>query len=198
MTNIELERILKSAKVPVRPDTFWENFPQHVVAGLRRTRSDARAEAGRWQLARAWAISAAAVCLILVFAVVHWRGRDRAAGSAGLLQDERAVREIIALFPRQLRALVQNEQGLTLVLSEREDVPESPPLYVRVCRGQKCSSFVTFSGQQLQIGGEQMTVLADGRGDVMLVGNNFFWSRTMSLLPGSDLRVQAWTMTSPL
>ena len=70
------------------------------------------------------------------------------------------------MFPHQVRAIVQDESGLKLVLSDSGDVPVSPPLYVRISDGGHSSSFVTFSGQEIQAAGQSITVLADARGGI--------------------------------
>ncbi len=107
------------------------------------------------------------------------------------LADIKVIRETLALFPNRVRAIVQDEHGLHLVLSDTDDVPASPPLYVSICDGKKCSSFVTFSGQEIQIAGQKVTVLADARGGIILTGNQFVWSNAERTHAGDHLKIEA-------
>jgi hypothetical protein len=104
----------------------------------------------------------------------------------------------MAMFPNRVRAIVQDERGLNLVLSERADVPVSPPLFIQVTEGGRRSSFLTFSGQEIQIAGQTVTVLSDSQGQVMLVGDRFFWSRDESAGVTGGLRIEAQTMAYAL
>ena len=101
------------------------------------------------------------------------------------------IRETLALFPNRVRALMQDEHGLNLVLSDQENVPASAALYVRICDGKQCSSFVTFSGQEIQAAGQKVTVLADAHGGIILTGSRFVWSNTERPDAVGHLRVEA-------
>ena len=100
------------------------------------------------------------------------------------------------MFPNRVRAIVQDERGINLVLSDNDDVPVSPPLYVRICDGKHCSSLVTFSGQEIQIAGQKITVLADARGGIILTGNQFVWSNTERTYAGNHLKIEAKNLGS--
>ena len=108
----------------------------------------------------AWAFDLGAG-VVLAFAIGHWRGRMETSATPGPRQpgQRKTHSETRALFANRIRAIVQDDRGLNLLLSDRGDVPDSPPLYVRICDGLHCSSFVTFSGQEIQVGGQKITVL---------------------------------------
>jgi hypothetical protein len=127
-----------------------------------------------------------AVCLVIGFLAGHRRG----AVEANLLQDKKVIEEMLALFPNRVRAVVQDQNGLRLVLSDNDDVPASAPLWLKICDGSNCSAAVTFSGQEIQVGGRKVTVLAGARGGVLLVGNNFVWSSD-SAGPTQGLKISA-------
>jgi len=190
MNNSELEQKLKASQTPTHSDEYWAEFPQRVAAGLRRAPVVVRDES-RWLPRLAWGLATAAACLIVGFAVGHWRGRMETASSNGLLQNVKLIRETMAMFPNRVRAIVQDERGLNLVLSEQADVPDSTPLYVSICDGKHCSSLVTFSGQEIHVAGQQMTVLSDARGGIILVGNRFLWSNTERGYANNDLKIEA-------
>jgi hypothetical protein len=187
MNNSELDSILKKARVPERPNDFWEMFPRQVIARLNRGRTQSnrreRPAFARW----AWGLGAAA-CVLMAFAAGHWRGQK---DSGDVLQSLKLVDETLAMFPHRVRAIVQDEHGLNLILSEHGDVPVSSPLYVRICDGRHCSSLVTFSGQEIQFAGQKLTVLSDPRGGIILEGNQFLWSSTEPIYAANHLKIEA-------
>jgi hypothetical protein len=129
------------------------------------------------------------VCVLVAFFIGHWRGQQSSA--TDLLANTKVVHDTLAMFPNQVRAIVEDPQGLHLMLSDSGNVPSSTPLYVRICDGKSCSSLVTFSGQEIQIAGQKMTVLADTQGGIILLGNNFVWSSEEKTYPGTGLKIEA-------
>lgn len=191
MNKPELESILRRARMPKIPEESLEMFPRRIVASLKRNEPPVRA-ARKNSLHLAWAFGFA-VCIVVVFAIGRWN-EPRKPGTmttTDSLADSKLIRETLAMFPNQVRAIVENENGLNLILSEREDVPASAPLYVRICDGKHCSSFVTFSGQEIQVAGQTVTVLADARGGIILEGNKFVWSSTSRIHASSNLKIEA-------
>ena len=175
MNDSELDRKLKAAREPALPQDYQAAFPQTVLANLRSSPWQTRPPQRSWLPRLAWGL-ATAVCVVLAFSLGHWRGQIESPPSHNLLADAKLIHETMALFPNQLRAIVQDEPGLKLVLADQPDVPSSTPLYVKICDGQKCSSLVTFSGQEIQIAGQKLTVLADATGGIILEGGKFAWS----------------------
>jgi hypothetical protein len=108
-----------------------------------------------------------------------------------VLANARLVQETLALFPNRVRAIVQDERGLNVVLSDQENVPASTPIYVRICDGKNCSSLVTFSGQEIQIAGQNLTVLSQPDGGIILEGNKFVWSSSERVYAGKALKIEA-------
>jgi hypothetical protein len=80
---------------------------------------------------------------------------------------------------------------MQLVLADRADVPDSPPLFVKICDGKNCSSLVTFSGQEVEVDGQKITVLADANGGIILAGNQFVWSSTGPNRLHDGLKIEA-------
>jgi hypothetical protein len=191
MNNPELESILKKARLPEISGESLEMFPRRVLSRLQR--NDPPARAARNFLPRlAWAFGVA-VGIIIAFAAGHWHGRmeTETALSNDALANVKMVRETLAMFPNRVRAIVQDAHGLNLVLSETDDIPVSTPIYVSICDGKQCSSLVTFSGQEIQIAGQKVTVLSDTRGGIILTGNNFVWSNTERTYANSRLKIEA-------
>jgi len=190
MNNPELDSILKKARTPERPEEFWAEFPQQVAGGLNRARTENYRPERNWFPRLAWGF-ATAICILAAFAIGHWRGRVEMKTSTDVLANAKVVSETLAMFPNQVRAIVQDERGVNLVLSDSADVPASPPIYVRICDGKHSSSLVTFSGQEIQIAGQKMTVLSDAQGGIILMGNDFAWSSREPTYAKNDLKIEA-------
>ena len=213
MNDRELNEILQRAKVPEREAAYWERFPASVTAGIERRGEQAHAQgsadvpvrtrahsasAGSWSFVLrflgskpAFAIGLATACVALGFVLGFWRGQ-RSPGTEPKLADVRKYyRELEALFPNQLQAIVFDQQGAHLVLAQEPNLPDSPPLYVKICGPAGCKSFVTFSGQQIQVNGDVFDVLVDHRGDVLLVGRNLAWSSAHTTANSGPYRIEA-------
>ena len=110
----------------------------------------------------------------------------------------KVVQELLTLFPHRVRAIIEDERGVRLVLSEQPDVPSSTPLWVRICDPKHCQSAVTFSGQELLLAGEHFEVLENAQGEVMLMGSrSLLWSGD----PGNSsahLRIQVRALAGVL
>src|ERR1035438_60500 len=196
MNKPEIEAILKRARLPETPEESLEMFPRRIVTRLNRNESPARA-ARNYSPHLAWAFGLAA-CVIIAFAIGHWRGRmdTGTIPATDSLASTKFISETLAMFPNRVRAIVQDERGINLVLSDNDDVPVSPPLYVRICDGEHCSSLVTFSGQEVQIAGQKVTVLADTRGGIILAGQHFMWSDNERVYAAGHLKITAKNLGS--
>ena len=195
MNNEELDRILKSAKMPSRPEEYWTRFPQRVESRLHWKPAAAVERRTPWLPRLAWGFATVAACLLAGFFVGHWRSATEAKAN-GLLQNAKVIKETLAMFPNRVRAIVQDEHGLSLVLSEKDDVPLSSPLWVKVCDGNQCLALVTFSGQEVQLAGRKVTVLSDAQGGVLLVGSDFVWSSKEKVYANNQLKIEAKNLGS--
>jgi hypothetical protein len=113
-----------------------------------------------------------------------------------LLQNGKMLREVLTLFPNRVRAIIQDEHGVQLVLSDQSDIPASTPIYVHICDGKQCSSLVTFSGQELEIAGRKVTVLLDAQDGVIVAGPQFAWSSDQPAGASSGLKIEARSLSS--
>ena len=191
MNDAELNRILKSAETPRRSEEYWKDFPGQVTRQLSRPLPPER-RASRWLPRLAWAGGLAAMCVLAGFILGHqFAHTETASGNGQVLQNEKLIREVMAMFPNRVRAIMKTDAGLQLVLSDAEDVPTSTPLWVKVCQGKHCTTLVTFSGQEVQVAGQKMTVLADAEGGVILTGDRFAWASDGAKEGVQDLKIQA-------
>jgi hypothetical protein len=192
MRDDDLDRMLKSAAGPARPDGYWEAFPGRV---LNRLSQPARAASPWW----VWLAPAATLALALVALGFFLGARTRASRQPdgyAALKNPQMLGEMLSLFPHQLRAVVEDGGGVHLVLADHPDVPASPPLWIEVDRGSARRALVTFSGQQVQIGGESVEVLADPQGGITLVGDHLFWSSEARTPQADGVKIRAQALAS--
>jgi|SRR5579859_1049166 len=192
MNNAELEAILKKARAPERSEEFFEMFPQQVVRQLRHAEVRSRRVERSWFPRLAWGLVATA-CILMAFAIGHWRGRmeTKTVATNDILQNAKLIRQTLATFPNRVRAIVCDKNGFNLILSDHDDVSDSTPIYIRVCDGEQCAAFVTFSGQEIAMAGREVTVLSDGRGGIILEGKQFVWSSDERVAMDKGLIIEA-------
>jgi hypothetical protein len=181
---------LRRARLPEISGESLETFPRRVLARLDGEVAPRRAAVNLFPRL-AWAVGLAA-CLLAALAVGRWHGRrqTQTVPSGDILASAKLTHEMLAMFPNRLRAIVHDARGLHLILSEGENVPPSTPIYARICDGKNCSSFVTFSGQEIPVAGQKVTALSDARGGIILTGSQFVWSSTDGIDAG-QLKIEA-------
>ncbi len=196
MNDRELDRWLKSAPVPERPVDYWEDFPRRVRAALPR----GPGRAGQWEASSGrrpifarltLAASIAGACLVIGFIIRSWRDNNAWLTAGDLANARTYLREVEALFPNQVQAVVFETSGPRLELAARADVSAGSPVLVRVCGPDGCRSFLTFSGQQIPWNGDWLDVLVDARGRVLLVGAKLAWTSGEASARVGDYRFAA-------
>ena len=188
MNDSELDAKLKAAREPSLPADYREAFPHTVLANLRSANWQKSPPCRSWLPRLAWAVATAA-CVLLAFAIGRWHGRMELRDD--VLANAKLVNETLAMFPNRVRAIVRDEHGMKLVLADRPEVPASTPIYVRICDGARCSSLVTFSGQEIQIAGQKLTVLSQPDGGIILEGNEFVWTSTVHNYASKEIKIEA-------
>jgi hypothetical protein len=178
VNNDELDRLLRHACPPKRDATYWLEFPAQVTRELRRNVVGPRAAVmGRTNTLKLWAgLGFATACLIATFFFGFWHGQRHLNHNVNAADAKKYLHELQALFPNQVRAVIFDERGSHLVLSDKADVPPSDGIFVKLCDQQECQRILTFSGQQIQWRGEAFDVLADQKGGVILVGKHSVFS----------------------
>ena len=190
MNNSDLKKKLKAARELVLAEDYQTDFSRQVLTNLRSAPPEQISARNVWRPRLVWGF-AATILILAAFGLGHWRGRVEVAGSSGILENGKLIRETLALFPNQVRAIVQDEHGLKLELAELADVPDSPPLFVRICDGENCFSAVTFSGQEISVAGKKITVLAAADGGIILMGEQFAWSSSAPSATRTGLQIKA-------
>jgi len=198
MKPFNVEDLLRQAQVPDPGAEYWAQFPQELHRRLAAAAADLppRARNRQW-LPGAWALAAAAACgLIAGFMLWHQPSAPSLTDSApsyssAELKDGQALSHYLPLYHGRLQAIEQEGSHLRLVLSKEKNVPASLPVWVELDDGQQRRTLDIFSGQNFRIGAEQVEVLANPDGEVMLIGRDFIWSNRDAAPPGSGVHVQA-------
>jgi hypothetical protein len=205
MNDAELNEVLKRTAVPEREVDYWEQFPGGVTAEIKRRARAPRTlpEAGAdnaWFWAAvfqsrgakaAFAFGLAAICIAVGFVLSLRHGQQSPGNGSQLAEARKYYREIEALFPNQVQAIVFDQQGAHLVLAPEPNLPSSPPLYLKICGPKGCQRFVTFSGQQIRVNGDVCDVLTDGQGHVLLVGRQLVWSGAQAAASSGEYQIEA-------
>jgi hypothetical protein len=189
MKKPELDSLLRRARLPEPSEESLEMLPRRIVARLKRNDLPPR-RAQKFLAAIGWAFGLV-ICVILVIILNHRPAQKEAIPSKDVLANAKVIRETLAMFPNRVRAIVEDERGTSLILSQTDDIPASTPLYVHICDGQHCSSFVTFSGQEIQVAGQKMTALSEADGGIILTGNQFVWSNNGRTYANNHLKIEA-------
>jgi hypothetical protein len=122
MNKPELESILKKARLPEIAEESLEMFPRRIVARLKRNDPRPRAReisCRAWRGLSDWP-PASSSPLPSAIGAGGWKPTIAENDS---LASAKLIRETLALFPNRVRAIVQDEHGLNLVLSDNADVP---------------------------------------------------------------------------
>jgi hypothetical protein len=208
MKNSELDRLLKSAPVPDRPESYWDQFPRRVMAKAHWLPARAEAGADRPRAESFWfrsrlrlptlGLGLVVIGLLLVYVFDFRQGRNLSITDQQMAAARKYFREVETLFPGQVQAIVFGEQGAQLVLAEKPNVPTSSPLYLRICGPKGCQNYVTFSGQQIRFNGESCEVLLDHEGNVLLVGQQWALSTAQAAAKHARYQVAARPLETTL
>jgi hypothetical protein len=166
MNQDELDQILRSSRLPERTETYWEGFPRRVTQRLE-IELEVPIRSSPWHPFSPW--------------------DDRFVA----LYDGRVLRQMQAQYPGRLQAIIQDGSGVHPQLSAAANVSMSNPVLLEIRDGKDHRVIVTFSGQLVKCGGRDVMVLSDVGGQVMLVGDGFFWSRQASSGLSDTVHIQA-------
>jgi hypothetical protein len=194
MNRDALDRLLAQSRVSEHPDAYWDAFPGRVTRSLQSDSS------GRYEPRRPRFVIATLAAVAGAFAILSlslWISRPQPALSGESLKDGRLLGAMLAKFPRRLRAITRDNEGLHTLVSGTADVATSDPIWLEIREGASDRVIATFSGQTISTERGDAIVLTDRNGHVMLIGDAFFWSQEVSAgLPGS-FRLQAVPIPGP-
>ncbi len=178
------------ARSQPEPATVPPAIDAAILRAAAKQLAPARPRNIHWIL---WPLTVAA-CLILVFAL-RW---PDAGGNPQLPivkheEDAAAIllREFSALYPNQVRAIIQDSRGIQLTLADKPDVAPAQALVLKVCQARGCEEIIPFSGQNIEVAGHQVTVRAERGGRVILDGEQFLWSSDLKGNPAPGIHIES-------
>ena len=176
MNDAELNQKLAAARTPPLEPEYVADFSRSIRARLCEKAVRDIQPSRKYSFWWLGSIGVAMICLLTALCFEHWHRHPASSQEIALLQNGKILREVLTLFPNRVRAIIQDEKGVQLVLADQPDVPASAPLFVHFCTGTQCASVVTFSGQELNLAGRKVTVLGNDQGEIIVEGSRFAWS----------------------
>ncbi|MCP5534092.1 MAG: hypothetical protein H7A48_13050 [Akkermansiaceae bacterium] len=141
-----------------------------------------------------WPVAAAA-CFLLVWLVLTPPPPAAHASRQAYEKEKNAaailLREFSALYPNQIRAIIQNDSGIQLELAENTNVKSGRPVLLKVCEPEGCEEIITFGGQSIEVAGHQVTVRTDAEGRVILDGDQLIWSSDLKRNPAPGIHIES-------
>ena len=138
---------------------------------------------------------AAAACFLLAWlALQPATPAGKTPRTPVALQEDAAaiiLREFSALYPNQVKAIVQDNHGIELTLADKPDVAPGKPLVLKVCQPRGCQEIITFSGQNIDVAGHEVTVRTENGGRVILHGDQFLWSSDLKAPPAPGIHIES-------
>lgn len=142
-----------------------------------------------------WPLAAAAACFLLAWLFFQSAPSGKNLINTPIARQEDAaaviLREVCALFPNQVKAILKDESGLQMTLSDEPDVKPGQALLFKICEPKGCREIITFSGQNIEIAGHQVTVRAETGGSVVLDGERFRWSSDHNENPEPGIQIES-------
>lgn len=197
VNDLELNVLLKAVRMPEPPAGYWDRFPDAIVRRLRKEAEATSLHVRHWAAGwLRWSLGLSTVCLLIGVVVLHRSKPPPPNGTTTLSPS--LLREVVDMFPNRVRAILADDAGVQIVLSDRPDIPRSSFLLIRITAGGKQKSVCTFSGQTIEIAGLELEVLADAGGHVLLVGNQTVWSSAQGKGSFAGFQVEAHVLDSLL
>lgn len=197
MTDLELKQLLQQSQVPSPDQAGWARFTGQVMENVRATSSASARPVGRERVNIAWpwvwGTAIAAICLLIGFGTGFWKGKTSLTETEQIAAMQKYFREIQTLFPHQVRAVAYDDKGASILLSDAANVPVASPVYLEIKGARGTRRYVTFSGEKIQINGEECEVLESAAGHIMLVGKHFLWTENQP----TNARYQIHARTLP-
>lgn len=197
MNNNELEHLLRSVPAPERDDAYWKEFPEALS---RRIGSEAQPPAPHEPcrtsplLKRNWGLAFAGVTAVVAcFVFFLLPPKHPGSPTQEQLQSLRVCyQQIRELFPQQMEAVILSPDGVQLQLSDTPDVPDSPPLFVRICApSAPCATAVSFSGRKIRVAGREFEILANGAGEIFVIASEWVWVSGQGPVSGEGWRFES-------
>ncbi|MCH7228024.1 hypothetical protein [Haloferula sp. A504] len=128
---------------------------------------------GAWR--RCWRPALAAAACVVGFLVLFNRPDPEPKVTTVKPEDEYALilREVSAVFPRQVKAIVAGGPELEIDLADQPLSGPKQAVVVEVCEEKGCKTVITYVGQTFEIGSHRLTVRADESGAIIVDSPEF-------------------------
>lgn len=135
------------------------------LAGIRR----------RGLRQRLWPALAAAACVTIALTLIFRPRTSPGSQAATSAEDKYALilREVSAVFPRQIQSIVADGSDLQIELSDQPMPNTGPAVVINVCEQGDCKAVITYIGQTVTIGHHRLTVRSNRNGDVLIDSPDF-------------------------
>lgn len=161
---------------------------QERMAFIREKRAP---RIGAWPL---WSLAAAACFVVAWMALQPTAPAGKTSVPSIAKQEDAAtviLREFSALYPNQVKAIIQDSRGIQLSISDKPDVIPGKALVLKVCESSGCEQIITFSGQNIEVAGHFVTVRTESGGQVILDGEKFLWSSDFGGNPEPGIHIES-------
>jgi hypothetical protein len=138
-----------------------------VLATARETLAAIRRRKLRQRL---WPVLAAAACVLFAL-VLFFKPRATPDPSvAAPAEDKYALilREVSALFPQQIKAIISDGSDLQISLADQPYSDNGPAVVIEICEKGGCKTVITYVGRTFEIGNHLVTVRTDEKGGIVV------------------------------
>lgn len=159
-----------------------------IMASARETLAAIRRRRLRQRL---WPVLAAAACLTFALTLFPRPRSTPARQATAPAVDKYALilREVSAVFPRQIKAIFSNGSDLQIALADEQLPNSDQAVVIEVCENGDCTTVITYVGQSLEIGQHRVTVRADENGGIVIDSPDFVDS-SASPAPGLHIKTR--------
>ena len=175
MTENELRRILSGLKIPTASNIARERARHRAALALGRTETAPNSERAVWF----WRLTAGALAVALT-GVLTWQAWLRPdAPREDTAADQKILKQMQALFPRQVNAVVDDNGKVDLSVAQSPEVGSDQPIVVLFQRHGKMIRVLSYSGHKfcLPLDGHEhcFEILAAAAGGVILEEDDRAW-----------------------
>ncbi len=138
-----------------------------ILATARETLATIRHRKLRQRL---WPVLAAAACVLFALILFFKPRTTPDQHVAAPTEDKYALilREVSALFPQQIKAIVSDGSDLQIALADQPYTNSEQAVVIEICEKGGCKTVITYVGQTFEIGKHRVTVSTDDNGSIVV------------------------------
>ena len=140
---------------------------------------------------RLWPALAAAACLTCAITLFSRPRITPVSQTIAAAEDKHALilREVSAVFPRQIKAIFPDGSDLQIELADQPLANSAQAVVIEVCERGERMTVITYIGQTVEIGRNRVTVNTDGNGRIVIDCPDF-QSSGVSSTPGLQIKTR--------